>query len=38
VDESTAARDIAGDQIVEATAETVEPVEPAAAAEPTGEE
>ncbi|MEN8692713.1 MAG: helix-hairpin-helix domain-containing protein, partial [Desulfobacterales bacterium] len=46
-DEPTAAIDTAGDQIVEATAETdetdetdepVEPVEPAAAVEPTGEE
>jgi hypothetical protein len=41
VDEPAAAIDTAGDQIVEATVETdepVEPVEPAAAVEPTGEE
>lgn len=41
VDESTAAIDITDDQIVDATAETdepVDPVEPAAAVEPTGEE
>ncbi|MGA8281385.1 MAG: transcription termination factor NusA, partial [Desulfobacterales bacterium] len=44
VDESAAARDTAGDQIVEATAETdetaepAEPVAPAATVEPTGEE
>jgi N utilization substance protein A len=44
VDESAAARDTAGDQIVEATAETdetaepAEPVVPAATVEPTGEE
>lgn len=38
VDESTAARDTTGDQIVEATAETAEPLEPAATVEPSGEE
>ena len=38
VDEPAAAIDTAGDQIVEATVETDEPVEPAAAVEPTGEE
>lgn len=44
MDESTAARDTSGDQIVAATAETdetaepAEPVEPAATVEPTGEE
>lgn len=41
MDESTAARDTSGDQIVAATAETdetAEPVEPAAIVEPTGEE
>ena len=38
VDESTAARDTTDDQIVEATAETAEPLKPAATVEPSGEE